>query len=93
MGNVRSSKCGTQISFDEMDPDEPDAFDDEKVAYVRPVTYREAEVLYPEAGSLPKDVELYSLHAADGSPLCLTNSREAAIGHAIGEELDIARVH
>ena len=33
------------------------------------------------------------LHAADGTPLVLTDSRQAAIGHAMGDELEIASIH
>ena len=34
-----------------------------------------------------------ALHAADGTPLALTDSRQAAVGHAMGDELEVAAVH
>ena len=30
---------------------------------------------------------------ADGTPLALTDSRQAALGHAMGDELEIASLH
>jgi hypothetical protein len=42
---------------------------------------------------LPTGIDLFSLHAADGTPLVLTDSRQSAIGHALGDELEIASVH
>ena len=35
----------------------------------------------------------FALHAADGTPLALTDSRQAAVGHAMGDELEIASLH
>ena len=41
----------------------------------------------------PKGINLFSLHAADGTPLALTDTRQAAVGHAIDDDLEIASVH
>jgi hypothetical protein len=64
-----------------------------KVAYIKVMTHDEAKELFPAVENLPEGIDLYSLHAADGTPLILTDSRQAAIGHAIGDELEIASVH
>jgi hypothetical protein len=64
-----------------------------KVAYIKVMTHDEAKELFPAVDNLPEGIDLYSLHAADGTPLILTDSRSAAIGHAIGDELEIAAVH
>jgi hypothetical protein len=66
---------------------------DGKVAYIKVMTHDEAKELFPAVENLPEGIDLYSLHAADGTPLILTDSRQAAIGHAIGDELEIAAVH
>jgi hypothetical protein len=66
---------------------------DGKVAYIKVMTHDEARELFPAVKNLPKGIDLYSLHAADGTPLILTDSRQAAIGHALGDELEIASVH
>lgn len=64
-----------------------------KVAYIKVMSHDEAKDLFPAVDNLPEGIDLYSLHAADGTPLILTDSRSAAVGHAIGDELEIAAVH
>jgi hypothetical protein len=69
---------------------------DGQVAYIKIVKPPEAERLYPQAEGLeklPKGMNLFALNAADGTPLALTDSLSAAIGHAIEDELDVASVH
>lgn len=64
-----------------------------KVAYIKAMTYEEARGLFPVIEELPQGVDLFALHAADGTPLVLTNSRQAAVGHARGDDLEVAFVH
>jgi hypothetical protein len=64
-----------------------------KVAYIRTMTHDEAKEVFPAVDGLPQGIDLFSLHAADGTPLVLTDSRQAAIGHAMGDELEIASIH
>lgn len=64
-----------------------------KVAYIKVMTHDEAKELFPAVENLPTGIDLFSLHAADGTPLILTDSRQAAVGHAMGDELEIASVH
>jgi len=64
-----------------------------KVAYIKMMTHDEAKELFPAVDGLPTGIDLFSLHAADGTPLVLTDSHQAAVGHAMGDELEIAAVH
>jgi len=64
-----------------------------KVAYIKVLTTDEAKQMFPAVEGLPVGINLYALHAADGTPLALTDSRQAAVGHAMGDELEIASVH
>ena len=64
-----------------------------KVAYIKVMSHDEAKELFPAIDGLPTGIDLYALHAADGTPLVLTDSRQAAIGHAMGDELEVASVH
>lgn len=64
-----------------------------KVAYIRMMTSDEAKQMFPAIEGLPAGINLFALHAADGTPLALTDSRQAAVGHALGDELEIASVH
>jgi hypothetical protein len=63
-----------------------------EVAYIKAMTTDEAMKLYAVKG-LPKGIGVFALHAADGTPIALTDSRQAAIGHAIGDKLEVASVH
>lgn len=63
-----------------------------KVAYIKEMNSEEAMELFPGA-ELPPGVDIYSLHGADGTPIALTDSRQAAVGHAIGADLQLACVH
>jgi hypothetical protein len=64
-----------------------------KVAYIKVMTTDEAKELFPAVQGLPTGINLYALHAADGTPIALTDSHQAAVGHAMGDELEIASVH
>ncbi len=64
-----------------------------KVAYIKMLSSDEANRMYPAVKGLPKGISLYALHAADGTPLALTDSRQAAIGHAMGDKLHVESLH
>lgn len=64
-----------------------------QVAYIRVMTSKEAGQLFPTIGDLPHGIDLFALHAADGTPIALTDSRDAAIGHAIEDDLAVASLH
>jgi hypothetical protein len=64
-----------------------------KVAYIRVMTADEAKQMFPAVEGIPSGISLYALHAADGTPIALTDSRQSALGHAMGDELEIASVH
>jgi hypothetical protein len=64
-----------------------------KVAYIKVMTPDEAKEMFPAIEGLPTGINLYALHAADGTPLALTDSHQAAVGHAMGDELEIASLH
>jgi hypothetical protein len=64
-----------------------------EVAYIKVMTADEVERMFPAVTDVPRGINFYALHAADGTPLALTDSRQAAVGHALGDELEIASVH
>ena len=66
---------------------------DGEVAYIKELTSDEAGVLFPSVADLPKGINLFALHGADGTPIALTDSRSAALAHAIEDELEIASLH
>jgi hypothetical protein len=64
-----------------------------EVAYINVLDVEEARQLFPAIEGLPAGVRLFALHAADGTPIALTDSRQAALSHAMDGELAIASVH
>ena len=64
-----------------------------KLAYIKMLSSDEANRMYPAVKGLPKGISLFALHAADGTPLALTDSRQAAIGHAMGDKLHVESLH
>lgn len=76
-----------------MSEEEFAALGDGEVAYIREMTADEASRAFPTIDGLPDDINIFALHAADGSPIALTDDRDAAIEHAMGDELEIASVH
>ncbi|MBR2535590.1 MAG: DUF1150 domain-containing protein [Hyphomicrobium sp.] len=64
-----------------------------EVAYIKTLSSDQASKMFPMIEGLPKDINLFSLHAADGTPLALTDTIQAAIGHAAEDELSITPLH
>jgi hypothetical protein len=64
-----------------------------EIAYVRPIRSEDVQALFPQAPSLEPGIKLFSLHAADGTPIMLTDSREAAEANAREHELSAVSVH
>jgi hypothetical protein len=66
---------------------------DGEIAYVKAVRSDEVAKLYPQAPALEPGTQLFALHAADGTPIMLTDSREAAVANAWSHELQTVSVH
>ncbi|HVX99992.1 MAG TPA: DUF1150 domain-containing protein [Pseudorhodoplanes sp.] len=66
---------------------------DGRIAYVKPIRSEDVNDLYPQAPKLEPGLELFALHAADGTPILVTDSREAAIANAWSQELETVSVH
>lgn len=64
-----------------------------KVAYVKPIRSEDVHSLYPQAPELQPGMKLFALHAADGTPILVTDSREAAVANAMTHELETVSVH
>jgi hypothetical protein len=66
---------------------------DGQVAYIRMMSSDEAQRMFPTVSGLPDGSNIFALHSADGTPLALTDSRQAAVGHALGDRLQVASIH
>lgn len=61
-----------------------------EIAYIKTLSSDEATRMFPMVEGLPKGINLFSLHAADGTPIALTDTLQAAMGHAVEGDLEIA---
>ena len=66
---------------------------DGQIAYVRPISHEQVAALFPQAPQIAPGVQLFALHAADGTPIMLTDTREAAVANAWSHELETVSVH
>ena len=66
---------------------------DGRIAYVKTIRSEDVPALFPQAPQIAPGLKLFSLHAADGTPMMLTDSREAAVANAWQQELETVSVH
>jgi hypothetical protein len=66
-----------------------------RIAYLKTIRSEDVRALFPEAQvpEMAPGQTLFALHAADGTPIMLTDSREAAIANAWSRELETLSVH
>jgi hypothetical protein len=64
-----------------------------RIAYVNAIRSEDVAKMFPQAPELAPGTQLFSLHAADGTPIMLTDSREAAVANAWSQELEAVSVH
>ncbi len=63
------------------------------VAYVKAMKSDEVLRLFPQVGPVQPNITLYALLAADGSPILLTDSKDAAVANAWEHDLHPVSVH
>jgi hypothetical protein len=66
---------------------------DGEIAYVKTIRSEDVPAMFPEAPQIAPGLKLFALHAADGTPIMLTDSREAAVANAWSQELETVSVH
>jgi hypothetical protein len=63
------------------------------IAYVKTIKSEDAQRLFPQAPAIRPGLRLFALLAADGSPIMLTDSKDAAIANAWEHELQTVSLH
>lgn len=63
------------------------------IAYVKQIRSEDVANLFPQAPKLSPGLKLFALHAANGAPIMLTDSLEAALANAWSHELQPVSVH
>jgi hypothetical protein len=66
---------------------------DGRLAYVKAINSEDVASLFPQAPKIAPGIKLFSLHGADGTPIMLTDTREAALANAWSQELEAVSVH
>jgi hypothetical protein len=66
---------------------------DGKIAYIKAIRSEDVPGLFPQVPGVQPGMKLFALHAADGTPIMLTDSREAAVANAWSQELVTVSVH
>ncbi len=64
-----------------------------EIAYVKQIMSDDLPDLFPQAPEMAPGIQLFALHAADGTPIMLTDSRESALAGAMEHELTAVSVH
>jgi hypothetical protein len=64
-----------------------------RVAYVKPMQSEEVTRLFPQAPELAPGLALFALLSASGSPILLTDSRDAAVANARANDLETVSLH
>ena len=66
---------------------------DGRLAYVKAIRSEDVAGMFPQAPDIAPGVTLFALHAADGTPIMLTDTRESALANAWSNELEAVSVH
>ena len=66
---------------------------DGRVAYLKPIRSEDVSRLFPAAPAIQPGLQLFALLAADGTPMIVTDSRDAAVANAMSHELEMVSLH
>ncbi|HMA75542.1 MAG TPA: DUF1150 domain-containing protein [Xanthobacteraceae bacterium] len=66
---------------------------DGEIAYIRAIRSEDVPAMFPQAPQIAPGLQLFALHAADGTPIMITDSREAAVANAWSNELQTLSLH
>jgi hypothetical protein len=64
-----------------------------QVAYVKPMQSDEVNELFPQAPQMQPGLKLFALLSASGTPILLTDSRDAALVNAWAHDLQPVALH
>ena len=88
-----SEASGTAMTQIEISPEALAHLGDGQIAYVKTIRSEDVHTLFPQVPDIQPGLKLFALHAADGTPIMLTDSREAAIANAVSQKLETVSVH
>jgi len=90
---MTSESSRSETKQNEITPEVLAHLGDGEIAYVKTIRSEDARTLFPQLPEIEPGLKLFALHAADGTPIMLTDSREAAIANAMSQKLEMVSVH
>ncbi len=63
------------------------------ITYIKALRSEDVARIFPQAPALQPGLDLFALLAADGTPILLTDSREAAVANAAEHDMVTVSVH
>ena len=63
------------------------------VAYVKPLRSEDVSRLFPQAPPIAPGLQLFALLSASGTPILVTDSRDAAVANAWQHDLETVSLH
>ena len=69
------------------------AIGDGQVAYLKPIKSDDVATLFPGAPTVAPGLNLFALLSADGTPIIITDSRDAALANAWENDLETVSLH
>jgi hypothetical protein len=87
------NQAKTQVIHPTISPEALAQLGDGQIAYVKAIRSEDVPALFPEVPEIRPGLKLFALHAADGTPIMITDSREAAVANAWSHELETVSVH
>ena len=76
-----------------IDPADLATLGEGQVAYVKPMQSEEVNELFPQAPQMQPGLKLFALLSASGTPILLTDSRDAALANAWAHDLHPVSLH
>ena len=92
-GNNMTNQKAIEQNTAAITPDALAHLGDGQIAYVKSILSEDVRKLFPQAPQIAPGIKLFSLHAADGTPMMLTDTREAALANAWSQSLEPVSVH
>ena len=91
--SMNSNSDSNPITLEKLSPEALAHLGDGEIAYVKTIRSEDVARLFPEAPKMAPGLQLFALHAADGTPIMITDTREAAVANAWSNELETVSVH
>jgi hypothetical protein len=76
-----------------MSPESFAALGENRMAYIKAIRSEQVAFLCAEAPLLPAGYSVFVLHAADGTPMLVADSREAVLADAASQQIETVSLH